>query len=131
MSSVWATTRRCKQCKIRGMSDILVIMANEPRSYREAIALALKAARPYAEVVTTEPETLDTEVKRLVPQLVICSRVTAFVEAEVPVWVELYSDHGPNSTVSFGGKRSAVIGMELEDLFHIFDRTRSISLGAV
>jgi hypothetical protein len=113
------------------MSKIRVLMANEPRSYREAIALALQAARPYAEVVTAEPEALDDEVERFGPRLVICSRVTAFVEAEVPVWVELYSDHGPNSTVSFGGKRSTVVGMELEDLIHIFDRTRSISLGAV
>ena len=120
-----------EHCKIRGMSKVRVLMANEPRSYREAIALALEAARPYAEVLTAEPEALDDEVKRLGPRLVICSRVTAFVQAEVPVWVELYSDHESNSTVSFGGKRSTVVGMDLEDLIHVFERTRSIALGAV
>lgn len=113
------------------MSKIRVLMANEPRSYREAIALALEAARPYAQVATAEPEALDRQVRRFAPRLVICSRVTAYVEAEVPVWVELYTDHGSNSTVSFGGKRSTVDGLDLEDLIRIFDRTQSLSLGAV
>ncbi len=106
-------------------------MVNEPRSYREAIALALKIARPYAEVVTAEPEALDLEVKRFVPRIVICSHVSAFVEAEVPVWVELYPEYGPISVVSFRGQRSMVAGMELEDLLRLFDRTWSLSLGAV
>ena len=119
------------QCKIRIMSTMRVLMANEPRSYREAIALALEMSRPNAEVVTAEPEALETEVKRVVPRLVICSSVTALVEAEVPVWVELYPEHGPVSNICFGGRRSTVTGIEMEDLIRIFDRTQNLSLGAV
>lgn len=112
-------------CKLR------VLLTNEPRSYREAIAFALQTARPQADVVTAEPSALDPEVERLAPRLVVCSRVTAFVEAEVPAWVELYPGHGPDSTVSFAGERSTVARIELEDLIRIFDRTRSVALGAV
>lgn len=120
-----------QQCKMRCMAKIRVLMTNEPRLYREAIALALETARPQADMVAAEPEVMDPEVKRFAPQLVICSRVTALVDAEVPVWVELYPDHGPDATVSFAGQRSTVSGMDLDDLIRVFDRTRSFSLGAV
>ncbi|QIN79384.1 hypothetical protein GBA65_13655 [Rubrobacter marinus] len=113
------------------MGKLRVLMTNEPRSYREAIALALETARPQADVLTAGPGALDPEVRRFAPRLVICSRVTAFVQAEVPVWVELYPDHGPDSIVSFAGQRSRIPGMELDDLIRIFDRTRAFSLGAV
>lgn len=93
--------------------------------------MALESARPQADVLTAEPGVLDREVRRFAPRLVICSRVTDYVEAEVPVWVELYPDHGPDSTVSFAGQRSTVSGIELDDLIRIFDRTKRFSLGAV
>ena len=113
------------------MKQVRVLLANEPRSYREAIALALEASRPNAEVVTAEPEDLDPEVRRLAPQLVVCSRVTALVKARVPVWVELYTGHGPDSVVSFGGRCSTVTGIDLHGLIEVFDSTKSLSLGAV
>ena len=113
------------------MSKLRVLMANEPRSYRETIALALEAARPQADIVVAEPGALDPEVRRFAPPLVICSQATALVEAEVPVWVELYPEHGPDSTVSFAGERSTVKEMELEDLIHIFDMTMNFVLGLV
>ena len=113
------------------MDKLRVLMTNEPRSYRETIALALEAARPRADVVVADPGALDPEVRRLAPPLVICSQTTALVEAEVPVWVELYSGHGPDSTVSFAGQRSTVREMELEDLIRIFDQTTNFVLGAV
>jgi hypothetical protein len=46
------------------MPSPLVLVANEPRAYRETIALALKALRPEAEVIAIEPTDLDAEVKR-------------------------------------------------------------------
>ena len=113
------------------MRKVRVLLTNEPRSYREAIALALEAVRPNAEVVTADPEDLDGKVRGFGPRLVICSRVSPLVEAEVPVWVELYTEHGPDSVVSVGGRRSTVAGMDLKDLIGVFDRTLSLSLGAV
>lgn len=113
------------------MGELRVLITNEPRSYREAIAMAMQMARPRAAVLTAEPGALNPEVRRFAPRLVICSRVTDYVETEVPVWVELYPEHGPTSTVSFQGKRSTVDGMELDDLLRLFDRTDGAASDAV
>ena len=40
-----------------------VLVANEPRSYRQAIAAALQVIRPDMEVLVVEPELLDDEVE--------------------------------------------------------------------
>ena len=110
------------------MYEIRILMTNEPRSYRETIALALKMKYPHAEVATAEPGASDAEVARLGPQLVICSRVTDLIKMMVPTWVELYSEYGQNSIVSFEGRCSTVADIDLEDLIYLVDRTRTFSL---
>ncbi|QIN81280.1 hypothetical protein GBA63_00585 [Rubrobacter tropicus] len=99
-----------------------VLLANEPRSYRQAIAGALQALRPDVEFEEIEPETLDAEVVRRGPQLVICSRATRAVQAAAPSWVELYADYGTISSVSIHLERTTVEGMEISDLLQIVDR---------
>ena len=102
-----------------------VLLANEPRSYREAIAHVLRALRPGLEVDETDQASLDRELSRGVPGLVICSRATPAVREKVPAWVELYTDHGQLSSVVIGGERSTVNGMELEDILKVVDRAFS------
>ena len=58
------------------MESKRVVFANEPRSYREAMAVACRVLRPEVEVILAEPADLDAEVTRLDPQLVLCSRPT-------------------------------------------------------
>jgi hypothetical protein len=87
------------------MSKLLVVMANEPRSYREAIAAALQTLEPNVGVVVVEPGTLDLEIERLAPQLVICSRLTHAVETGSLAWGELYPEHDSLERVSIGGER--------------------------
>ena len=53
-----------------------IVVANEPRSYREAMAVACRVLRPEVEVILAEPADLDAAVARLDPQLVPCSRLT-------------------------------------------------------
>jgi len=95
------------------------LLANEPRSYREAIAHVLRALRPALEVDETDQASLDRELSRGVPQLVICSRATPAVQGNAPAWVELYTDEGPLSSVAIGEERSTVPEMELEDIIRI------------
>src|SRR5215211_609723 len=57
-----------------------ILVANELTSYRQAIAIVFRELHPNVEVLEVHPETLDWEVARLSPDLVICSRVTAVVE---------------------------------------------------
>lgn len=105
-----------------------VLLANEPRSYRQAIAGALQALRPDVEFEEIEPETLDAEVGRSAPQLVICSHVTPAVQAAASSWVELYTDYGSISSVSIRLERSTVEGIEISDLLQIVDRVVTSAL---
>lgn len=102
-----------------------VLLANEPRSYRQAIAEVLRTLRPGLEVDETEQASLDRELRRGVPHLVICSHATPTVRANAPAWVELYTDEGPLSTVVIGKERSTVPGIDLEDILRIVDQAVS------
>ncbi len=99
-----------------------ILLANEPRSYRQAIACVLRELRPCLEVAETEPGALDRELRRSVPQLVICSHATPAVQGTAPAWVELYTDHGPLSSVAIGKERSTVPEIDLADILLIVDR---------
>ena len=109
------------------MGELCILLTNEPRSYREAIAGAIRAIKPNTEVFVAGPEELDAKVKGLSPQLVICSRATPTVEFRSLVWVELYPDHGPISTVSIDGDRSTVVGIDLADLLSTVDRAEDLA----
>jgi hypothetical protein len=44
-----------------------VLLANEPRSYRQSIAAVFRQLRPGLQVKVVEPEALETNVARFVP----------------------------------------------------------------
>jgi hypothetical protein len=102
-------------------------MANEPRSYRETIAEAFRALRPGMEVITVEPADLDDSVRRLAPDVVICSEATDTVRENVPIWVELYPRHQARSVVSVGGRCEEYAEIELTDLLAILDRAEGLT----
>ena len=105
------------------MHDARVLVACELKSYRQAIAAALRTLRPTVQVFETEEENLDGEVGRLGPTRVVCSQLTAVIEDRVPVWVELYPGYGAESVVSVRGERSTIEEIQLSDLLSIIDRT--------
>jgi hypothetical protein len=93
-----------------------VLVANEFTSYRQTLATVIRDLRPHVEVFEAESESLDGEVARLGPDLVICSRVTHAVIQRVANWVELYPDCKPYSTFYIGGERRAKRDVQLSDL---------------
>jgi hypothetical protein len=98
------------------------LIANGPAMYREVISAALRELRPGVEVFTAEPEDVEGEFLRLLPQLVVCSRLTKRVELCAPVWVELYLDGAPYAVVgSFDGSRAILPGMDFDTLLSILD----------
>lgn len=104
------------------MRSVRVLVANEPIIYREVISAALKELRPNIEVFTAAPEDLDQEFLRLLPRLVVCSTLTALVEREAAVWVELYPEGTSRAVV--GGldeKRCVLVSMDLSALLSILD----------
>lgn len=102
---------------------VRVLMANEPRAYREVITETLRALRPEIEFAMAEPEALEEMLPVLRPHMVVCNEAPAAVRRDVPVWVELYTGHGSRSVVSIGGESSTVENMQLSDLLSIVDRT--------
>ncbi len=99
-----------------------VLMANELTSYRETIALVIRELRPDVEVIEADSGTLNQQVLRMSPDLVICSRVTSVVRDRVPNWVELYPECQPLSTFCIGGESSTVDNVQLSDLLSLVDR---------
>lgn len=96
-----------------------VLVANELASYRQSLATVLRELRPGVEVFEACPETLDRVVLRLLPDLVICSRVTSVVRDRVPNWIQLYPDCEPFSTLCVGGECRTMGDVQLSDLLSL------------
>src|SRR5829696_5502787 len=99
-----------------------ILVANELTSYRQTIAFVFRELHPNVEVLEVHPETLDWEVTRLGPALVICSRVTAAVEERAANWIELYPQCRPFSTFCIDGERRAMEDVQLSDLLSVSAR---------
>ena len=99
-----------------------ILVANELMSYRQAIAIVFRELHPNVEVLEVHPETLDWEVARLGPDLVICSRVTAVVEERAANWIELYPECRSFSTFCIEGERRAMEDVQLSDLLAVCAR---------
>ncbi len=98
------------------------MIANTPAIYREVISATLREVRPEIEVFTAEPDGLDREFSRLLPQLVVCNRPTKRVELEAPVWIELYPDGASHAVVkNLDGPRTFLPTMDFDKLLAILD----------
>lgn len=102
-----------------------LLVANEPRSYRETLSTVIAQLRPRLEVLTAEPTDLDREVLRSLPDLVVCSRLSGAVELEAPAWIELYPEGTSQTVVSMNGERYTYPGMDFDTLLSILDHAVS------
>lgn len=105
------------------MRSVRILVANEPRAYREVFASTLQILRPEAEIVEAKPEHLDREVKRFQPDLVLCSNVSPLVQNTVRNWILLYPENEPSIMIFTSGELSTVGNVDLEDLISLVDRT--------
>ena len=105
----------------------LVVMANEPRAYRESIAAVISQLRPEVEITTVEPNTLDASISRFSPDMVICSKATDALKGRVRVWVELYPESAARSVVSIGGRSMEYPEIQLPDLLSIVDKAEELA----
>ncbi len=104
-----------------------VLMANEPRAYREGIAAVIGQLRPTVEVETVEPNALDDSIERFLPDMVICSKATETLKDRVRVWVELYPENGALSVANIGGRRTEYTEIQLPDLLSIVDKAEELA----
>ena len=110
------------QGELRRNGGLRVLLANEPRSYRESIAAVFRQLRPGLDLEVAEPQALEARVSHSLPDVAICSRATGAVRDLVPVWVELCPDHAAQSVVSERGRETEFAEIQLEDLLSIVDR---------
>ena len=100
-----------------------ILLANEPRAYRETIAVALSMLCPDMTVIIVEPEKLDEFVIEHKPQVVLCSHLTETVKTQVPKWAVLYPDGSGESTIQIDGKRITVPEIELNGIVRLINET--------
>ena len=109
-----------------------LVVAIEPRSYRQVIGEAIRSMRPHVEVVVLEPGTLETGVRRLDPELVFADRPDTFGPEGGPMgrsaWVEFRPYEEPPARVCLAGKRWELGRVELADLLSIVDQTEERAL---
>src|SRR4051794_33825870 len=70
-------------------NPIKVLIAIEPLMYREVIGSYLRHHRPQAEVILASGETLEAEVERTRPLLIIANEPPAMAEATESFWVAM------------------------------------------
>jgi hypothetical protein len=104
-----------------------LIVAIEPRSYRQVIGQAIQAMRPHVEVTILEPGTLGAGVRRLEPELVFAGQPDTFGvsggSTGRSAWVEFRPYEHPPAKVSLGGRRWELDEVELSDLLSVVDET--------
>jgi len=103
---------------------IQILIANEPRAYREAIADTFTALCPDACCVLVEPAELDREVARVKPHLVVCSSYSAHIDMYALAWVMLYPEGRSEATISIDGQQIRVPDIEFNTLLDVLDQVR-------
>ncbi len=103
------------------MQRIRVIVANEPRAYREVIAAAVAGVRPDVEIITVLPEELEAAVARYAPDLVVCSTECAVAIGSPRTCVSLYPGGESLSVISRGGQRTEVADIQFDTLVSLID----------
>ncbi|MDP9368508.1 MAG: hypothetical protein M3Q03_09575 [Chloroflexota bacterium] len=102
-------------------SSTRVLVATEPRAYREVMAGALQELRPSAEIVLVEPDDLDAALTRLRPHLVVSSRsVEALPECPL-AWVLLYPAGATSVLICVDGRRTTLEDLPFERLLSLVD----------
>lgn len=107
-----------------------IILANEPRAYREVIAAACGRRRPQLTVIAVEPDELDARLRhrgRAERWLVVHNRPSPAVEVGSFAWVRLAPDGEPGAVVGLAGRRATLAAVGLDDLLAIIDEVVALA----
>jgi hypothetical protein len=106
---------------------MVVLVAIEPRSYRQVIGRTIQALRPHVEVVVLDPDTLEAGVARLGPDLVFADRPDVSAPTGRPAWVEFRPYEEPPARVRLAGRTRELGEVELSDLLSIVDEAEGLA----
>ncbi len=114
------------EVSVEQVSKLRILLANDPRSYRDLLAATFQILKSEAEVIISEPQDLDFEMQSFAPHLVVCSRLTPAIENTASSWIELYPNFKRLAHICIGGERSTVEGIELTDLLRAVDEVEQM-----
>jgi len=100
---------------------VRVLVAIEPKMYREVLALHISQQRPQSEVVLASPENLEATVERTRPHLTIANEVPPMLK-ERGFWVEVPTDGWLDTHISADGYSTTLHDVSLEDLVAVMDK---------
>ena len=105
-----------------------ILVAVEPRMYREVIALSLHQHRPDAEVLICPPEALEGEIGRLGPHLVVLDDNGTAPDGltEVLYRVEILLGVSMDARISVDGRAREVKDICTEDLLAVVDEAEKM-----
>ena len=98
-----------------------VLLANEPRAYRDVLAMAIELQRPEVAVRVGDPLLLEDEIARWRPNLVVCSETVGAARRRATSWVQLYPNGARFTVTAHGGRERVVQDFSLEDLLAMVD----------
>lgn len=101
----------------------IVLVAIEPRAYREVVGKAIGMLRPNLSVKAVEQGMLDVELSHTDPILVLCNGDIEAAFDGVPNRVVFHGDESDSAaTLHIGGQQSEVERFDLDHLLRIVDR---------
>ena len=112
------------------MEPWCVLLANEPRCYREVIAAVLRRQRPHWAITDVAPDELAAHLGRCALPFVVASRLDEHARRAAFGWVLLYPDFEDRATIGLAGQETAVEGLDLDGLLAVLDRAAVGALAA-
>lgn len=107
-----------------------VLVAIEPRTYREVIGKAIGTLRPNLSVKAIESGMLNAEISRTDPMLVLCNGAVDVSVDGAPNWVIFRGQESDSEvTVHLDGRQSVVEKVDLNGLLRIVDQVTSSTRG--
>jgi hypothetical protein len=105
---------------------ILVALEDDYRAYRELIAAGIRVLRPQVEVETSGLDTLEEEIARIDPHVVVCCVPATMGPGDRVAWVELSIDPTRPTVICVGGRYSEVLNPALEVLLGVIDEAERL-----
>ena len=108
------------------MCRLRLMVANDPRSYREAIAPVIQRLQPDVEVMVVDPADLAEQVELWCPHMVISSVPVARPGDSPLCWVALYPAGQTQVVVTIAGQQTWARDIDLAALLAVVDRAAAL-----
>lgn len=117
----------------RAAHTVRVLITLTPRMYREVLALSIHRHRPDFEVLLVPPWSLDGEVERFGPHVLVQdadeAEPTTVLPDGVLCRIRILKTGRLDATIELDGTTSEVRDARLEDLFEALGRAEELSKG--